>query len=232
MSWLTSPILALDTESTSTDPETARILTCCVGYSDRPGRWEPTTWRINPGVPIPPEATKVHGITDADVADWQQPADALAEIREALLRTAEAGVPVVLHNAPYDLTLLDREMRRHLGLELPAGLIILDTLVIFRRLDRSTGSRRLEDLAYREGIRFPAHDATEDALAALRLLHIMGSRNDLIGDVPAPVLHERQEQWHAHHQQAAHEKALGNGDRSRALEIDWPLRPYPTHAVA
>ena len=79
MTWLDSPLGALDTETTGTDPETARVVTACVGMSMAPGQWSPMEWRLNPGVPIPAGAAAVHGITDADVTDWSAPADALAE---------------------------------------------------------------------------------------------------------------------------------------------------------
>lgn len=75
MTWLDSPLAALDTETTGTDPETARVVTACVGMSMAPGQWSPMEWRLNPGVPIPAGAAAVHGITDADVTDWSAPAE-------------------------------------------------------------------------------------------------------------------------------------------------------------
>ena len=64
MSWLDSPLLALDTESTGTDPTEARIVQITVGMSVGPGDWHPWTRIVNPGVPIPDAAAKIHGYTD------------------------------------------------------------------------------------------------------------------------------------------------------------------------
>lgn len=232
MSWLADPLYALDTEATGTDPETARVLTCCLGYSPAPGVFNPTGWEIAPGVPIPPEATKVHGITDAQAALGEAPAVALAQIRAALCRVAECGRPIVLHNAPYDLTLLDREMARHLGEGLPGGLLVLDTLVLFRRFDSTTGSRTLSGLAGSRGIRFPAHDAEADALATLRLLHILATTNDLLPEVAPSRLHELQAGWYRHQQEGIHAARLGRGDLSGALDEWWPVRPSREEVAA
>ena len=226
MTWLDSPLIALDTETTGTDPETARVVTACVGMSMAPGQWSPMEWQLNPGVPIPAGAAAVHGITDADVTDWSAPADALAEIRGRLVNAATYEVPIVGHNLAYDLTLLDREFRRRLGAELPAGLLVLDTLVLFRRFDLTTGGRRLEQLAARHGITFPAHDATADALASLRLLHILAADNDLLPLVSVHDLQPLQAKWHAAHQTAAASKRLGNGQSADGFDTHWPMRPF------
>ena len=139
MTWLDEPLIALDTETTGTDPETARIVTACIGLAAQPGAWAPRQWLINPGVPIPAEATAIHGITQEAAGRGADPRVALAEIAAVLSDCARGGVPVVIFNASYDLTLLDREFRRHLGAELPLGLLVLDTLVLFRRFDLTTG---------------------------------------------------------------------------------------------
>lgn len=225
MTWLTEPLFALDTETTGINPETARIITCCIGSSSGPGRWSPTTWTINPGVPIPADSTKVHGITDADVADKPTPAELLPAILDWLTEAIRADTPIVGHNLTYDLTALDREMRRHLGQPIPAGLTCLDTLVLFRRFDLTTGSRSLESLASRHGIRFPAHDAAEDALASLRLLHILAADNDLLPHVNPANLHRLQADWYAAQTLAAHYRRRGNGQHSDQPRTDWPLIP-------
>ncbi len=225
MTWRDEPLMALDTETTGVDPESARIITCCLGWSSSAGNWRPRTWTINPGVPISPESTKVHGITDADVADKPSPAEALAEIRDTLAEAASTDTPIVGHNLAYDLTVLDREMRRHLGQPIPAGLTCLDTLVLFRRFDLTTGSRSLESLASRHGIRFPAHDAAEDALASLRLLHILAADNDLLPHVNPANLHRLQADWYAAQTLAAHYRRRGNGQHSAQPVTDWPLIP-------
>jgi len=225
MTWLNGPLLALDTETTGTDPESARIVQVCVGMSQRPGHWEPWTRILNPGVPIPTEATDVHGITDARAAEeGMDPREALAHVHLTLSQAAERGVPVVAHNASFDLSLLDRELRRHLDRELPARLIVLDTLCLFRRFDWTTGGRSLGKLAERHGITFPAHDAEADTLAALRILHILASLNDLLPLIPADVLHDAQRLWWVQQQDAAESAALGNG-REFVRQDYWPMIP-------
>ena len=134
MSWLLTPLIALDTETTGTDPETARIVQICVGISAAPGEWSPFTTLVNPGVPIPAAATAVHGITDEMVADAPTVGDVLRDLGR-WWGLADGGTPVVAHNAAYDLTVLDREARRA-GVELEvAGWTVLDTLCLYRRFD-------------------------------------------------------------------------------------------------
>lgn len=234
MSWLTGPLIALDTETTSADPETARIVTACIGSSRRPGDWLPREIRINPGVPIPESASAVHGITDDQVADWPAPCmpQALPAIYAELAYSAAHGVPVVGHNLAYDLTVIDRELRRHLDACLPDGLIVLDTLVLWRRLDQRTGGRRLGQLAERHGITFPAHDATADALASLRLLHILAGMHDWLAHVPAADLHELQIDWYAQQTDAAYQRRLASGIPGDPPCLDWPVQPLPAGAAA
>ena len=226
MSWLNGTLAALDTETTGTDVETDRVITACIGISEGVGHWDPRTWLINPGVTIPPEAAKVHGIDDEKAAEGEHASVALTAIRHELYLLAANGTPVVGHNITYDLTILDREFRRHLNLPLPDGLLVLDTLVLFRRFDLTTGSRRLEDLAYRNGITFPAHDAAADALASLRLLHILAADNDLLPVVPPAELQPLQAKWHAAHQEQARAKRIGNGQSADGFDTDWPIRPF------
>ena len=232
MSWLDSPLLALDTESTGTDPTEARIVQITVGMSVGPGDWHPWTRIVNPGVPIPDAAAKIHGYTDTRVqTEGTTPSAALTKAYATLTDTAYRGIPVVAHNAAYDLTLLDREFRRHLGEPLPTGLIVLDTLVLFRRFDWTTGGRSLSKLAARYDITFPAHDAEADALASLRLLHVLAGLNDLLPLIQPATLHDAQRDWWTRQQDAAEAHALGNGTPFTRQD-HWPHIPTTTEEIA
>jgi len=225
MSWLDSPMLAVDTETTGTDPETARVVQITIGLSPRPGDWLPWTRVVNPGVPIPDDAAKVHGYDDTRVqTEGTTPSAALTKAWATLTDTTRRHIPVVAHNAAYDLTVLDREFRRHLGEPLPSGLIVLDTLCLYRRFDWRTGGRSLTKLAARHGITFPAHDAEADALASLRLLHILANSNDVLPLIPAAALHEAQRGWWVQQQDAAEAHAHGNGTPFTRQD-SWPLIP-------
>ena len=232
MSWLDGPMLAIDTESTGTDPTEARIVQVTMGASARPGHWQPWTRVVNPGVLIPEAASAVHGYTDSRVqSDGLAPADVLIEAHVTLRQAAQRGIPIVAHNASYDLTLLDREFRRHLGVGVPDGLIVLDTLVLYRRFDWTTGGRSLGKLAARHGIEFPAHDAEADALASLRLLHILAGINDVLPLIPADVLHVAQMGWWQQQQDVAESKAFGNGEPF-TRQPHWPLIPRDKEEAA
>ena len=66
----------------------------------------PACWLVKPARPISSMATRIHGLTNQDVADAPAFADIEAEVRQAL----DADV-LVAHNAHVDTSVL----RRHLG---------------------------------------------------------------------------------------------------------------------
>jgi DNA polymerase III subunit epsilon len=85
--------------------------------------------RFNPGIPIPPEAAAVHGISDADVRD-EPPFSAYARSLAALLEPCDlAGFNI----RRFDLPLLLQEFRRA-GVAFPLGdRKIIDVQMIFHR---------------------------------------------------------------------------------------------------
>lgn len=82
---LERPLAVIDTESTGLNPETARIVSISVLIITPDGAVSKRSELINPGIPIPPGATAVHGITDDDVLErppFRSYAKALAEALE------------------------------------------------------------------------------------------------------------------------------------------------------
>ncbi len=123
--WGVGPFMLVDTETTSTDPEEARIIEIYNGYVCRHG--EPldgdfgvykvrgATGLINPGIEIPQESINVHGITNEHVQEYGRPPEEVLEISLNNIATAMTryNASLVIQNAAYDLTVLDRECRRH-----------------------------------------------------------------------------------------------------------------------
>ena len=65
---LNRPIVFIDVQSTGLDPKTARIVRLSTLKVEPGGERSNRRELIDPGSPIPPGATAVHGITDEDVA--------------------------------------------------------------------------------------------------------------------------------------------------------------------
>jgi hypothetical protein len=152
------------------------------------------------------------------------------------LPNAVAGRPVVIFNASYDLTLLDRECRRHqvtpladiLGEDMP--LFVVDPLVIDREwIPRRTGKgvRRLTYLCQHVyGVPLSdsdAHGSTADALAAARVAWVQARRFPALGAMPLPLLQKRQAMWH---RRWADEFGawLASQGKPDDVERDWPMR--------
>ena len=102
------PIVFLDIESTGVDTESDRIIEITLAVFDSLGAEEPETHRINPGIPIPAEATEVHGITDAGVADAPKFAELADELLEDLSGVDYGGFNIV----GFDLPILEAEFKR------------------------------------------------------------------------------------------------------------------------
>lgn len=219
MTWLDGRLYALDTETTSANPTEARLLSVTLGRSDRPGHWEPHTWWLPvEGFEIPEDSIKVHGITPEVLAAKCDGRTRREILGNEICLNARA---IVAHNARFDLAVLAAECRRE-GVDFYAPAYVLDTLVLHRRLDRETGSRTLGALGARHGITFPAHDSEADALASLRLLHIIANANELLPHVSLDVLMGLQRDWYHRQQEQAEAKALGNGTPFTPAP-GWPL---------
>ncbi|MCU0789513.1 MAG: DUF294 nucleotidyltransferase-like domain-containing protein [Nitratireductor sp.] len=102
--------IALDTETTGLDPANARIIEFG-SLNISGGAMVPDSaveFLLDPGMPIPPVSTDVHGISDADVAGAPAFAKAQGRIRELI------GPRVVIgHNIGFDLAVLEAEARRN-----------------------------------------------------------------------------------------------------------------------
>lgn len=144
-SWLINGVIAVDAESTGCDVEQDRIVSAAVLHLDCRGVVESRTeWLVNPGIEIPDTATGIHGISTAQARrHGRPPAQALTEIAEELHEASDHDLPVVVFNAPFDLTLLDRELRRHVGGGPTAPARVLDPLLLERAFSDRRGRRRL-----------------------------------------------------------------------------------------
>ena len=105
---LKRPIIFFDLETTGVDTSRDRIVEISMIRIEPDGEEIVRTRRLNPGMPIPPEATAVHGITDDDVRDcptFAQVAKSLAEF----VRGCDFGG---FNSNRFDLPLLVEEFLR------------------------------------------------------------------------------------------------------------------------
>jgi DNA polymerase-3 subunit epsilon len=81
---LRRPLVVFDLETTGVSVTHDRIVEICLLKVYPDTREEIRTYRINPGIPIPPGATAVHGISNADVADKPSFKQMAAELNQYL----------------------------------------------------------------------------------------------------------------------------------------------------
>lgn len=171
--WIEQPIAFIDTETTGRDPAVDRLIEIGVVIGRGGEVVSRTSWLLNPGRPIPPESSAVHGITDADVANKPPFEAVVGEVLEAL-----AGAIPAAYNAAFDRAFLLAELERA-GVR-PASpppafrreVDWVDPLAFARELYKEEESRALGEMAARLGIPLErAHRATDDAEAALRVLY-------------------------------------------------------------
>ena len=150
-------IIVADSETSGLNFDKDRIVTFFIGKMNQAGEWvETKEWLLNPEIEIPEQASAVHGISTekaiAEGADFKQ---GIVEIAGKLFDEKE--YPLVFQNAPYDLTMLDRNLRE---VGVPSGLDnliakvnVLDTLCMDKAKDKfRKGPRKLVNMAAHYGI--------------------------------------------------------------------------------
>lgn len=230
MRYLDSRRAAWDTETTSKNPTEARIVTAAlIGRGGgRPDSVQ--TWLINPGVPIPPETTEIHGIDDQIAQEHgRDPKEALEEIADTLARAIQYGMPLVAYNTAYDWTVLHCELVRH-GLPTMADRLdgppytLVDPLVLDKQADKyRKGSRKLQAVADHYGVRLESwHNAEADALAALEIADALHELHPQLLTYEPQRLYLAQQAWREEQQRGLQEY-LRKTDPKAYCAPEWPL---------
>ncbi|MBO5895183.1 MAG: 3'-5' exonuclease [Alistipes sp.] len=173
---LKRPIVFFDLETTGVDTAVDRIVEISMVKIGVDGQKQVKTRRINPEMPIPAEATEVHGITDEDVAGeptFKQIAKSLAQFIEG----CDFGG---FNSNRFDLPLLVEEFMR-------AGVDVdfrkrkyVDVQTIFHRKEQRTLVAAYK--FYCDKDLENAHSAEADTMATYEVLEAQIERYPDIGD--------------------------------------------------
>jgi DNA polymerase III subunit epsilon len=176
---LARDLVFLDLETTGPDPSVDRIVQLALIRLRPDGTTEEFESLVNPGVPIPLEAQRVHGITDAMV-EFSPSFKHLAPDLLERLRDADLSGFNILR---FDLPLLRNELERSGCAWSTEGIRFVDTQVIFHKMEPRDLSAASRFYCGRE--LEGAHGALADTRASLAvLLAQVGRYPDLPRDVP------------------------------------------------
>jgi DNA polymerase III epsilon subunit family exonuclease len=163
-SLVTEGFVAIDLETTGLDLQHDAIVELAAIHfvGAKPGRVYVT--HIDPGRPIRPESSLVHGITDDMVAGAPTIREALVNLERVCVDHALVG-----HGISFDLAVLGRERRDH-GLT-PLTNATLDTRLLAAALHPDWDRLSFDEVAARVGIGILGrHTAEGDARAVGELL--------------------------------------------------------------
>ena len=159
----TAAFIAFDTETTGLDAAVGKIVEIGAVKFDRRGIIARYNVLINPQMPMPEEAGKVNGITDAMLKDKP----VIAAVFPDFLEFIGTGI-LVAHNAPFDINYVNTELARA---EKPLLTNkVVDTRIFAKEVFPGLSSYALQDLAVQFGITaLEAHRAEDDARVCMEL---------------------------------------------------------------
>lgn len=161
---LDRPLAFLDIEATGTMPRSDRIVEIAVVRISPGNTRESFTRRVNPGIAIPAEATKIHGITDKDVEKCPGFAEIASDVNRLLEGCDLAGYNIIR----YDIPLLEEEMARAGQVFDVISRRVLDVQRIFHKKEPRDLTAALA--FYCGEMYMQAHGAEADALATIRVI--------------------------------------------------------------
>jgi len=175
---LKKPLVILDLETTGVSIASDRIVEFSALKVSPGDAEEWLTLRINPGIPISPEATSVHGITDADVANEPSFKDVARRIASFIEGCDLAG----FNSMRFDIPILCEEFLRVNVDFNPARHRYVDVQVIFHKKEQRTLSAAYKFYCKMELEN--AHSAKADTAATYEILKAQLDRYpDLENDI-------------------------------------------------
>ena len=161
---LSRPICFFDLETTGIDVARDRIVEISIFKVFPNGNKESKTWLVNPTIPIPPQTTAVHGITDEKVANEPTFKELAAQVHNMIKDSDLAG----FNSDRFDIPLLAEELLR-VGIDFDMkNRVSVDIQTIFHKKEERTLSA---------GYKFycgesleNAHSAEADTMATYEIL--------------------------------------------------------------
>ncbi|MBU2649338.1 MAG: 3'-5' exonuclease [Bacteroidetes bacterium] len=161
---LNRPIVFLDIESTGVKVASDRIIEICILKVMPGGEEIIKTFLLNPGMPIPPESTKIHGITDDDVNDKPTFQDVAHELNRMLANCDLAGY----NSNKFDIPLLIEEfLRAGINFDIKNRYLV-DVQNIFHKMEPRTLHAAYRFYCQKELV--DAHTAEADTRATYEIL--------------------------------------------------------------
>jgi DNA polymerase III subunit epsilon len=161
---LNKPICFFDLETTGIDIGKDRIVEIAIFKVFPNGNKESKTWLVNPTIPIPPETTAFHGITDAKVANEPTFAQLASQIHDMIKNCDLAG----FNSDRFDIPLLAEELLRA-GVDFDMkNSVSVDVQTIFHKKEERTLSAALK--FYTGNSLENAHTAEADTMATYEIL--------------------------------------------------------------
>lgn len=187
--------VVVDIETTGLDPESDRVITLSMIRADFAAlqqdpsglHGETMDVLVHPQRPIPARASRVHGITNKDVADKGPFADVAQQVRDFI-----GNRPIIAHNASFDKKFLTAEFKRA-GVKTLARNKSYCTMRRFQLFNH--GQRKgstLDDAAEALGVSSRTgikHDASEDTRITFEiagLFYLMDNGIRIPGGQPKP----------------------------------------------
>jgi len=177
---LRKPICFFDLETTGTNLAKDRIVEISILKIHPNGEEKSRTWRVNPEMPIPLEASEVHGITDSDVADKPTFKQIASDVHQ-LIRDSDLGG---FNSDRFDIPILAEELLRA-GIDFDRkSALSVDVQTIFHKMEKRTLEAAYKYYCNKDLT--DAHSAEADTRATYEVLLAQLERYpELAHDVPA-----------------------------------------------
>lgn len=183
---------------------------------------------VNPGRPIPAQATAVHGITNEMAEEGLALGEAVSMISERIRQCWRSGGAIVGMNVAYDLTMVEALCKVYeietLSSAGPGA--VLDVYVIDKTLDKwRKGKRTLSDLCTRYSVPLDnAHSADADAEATLRIYEAMEREYADLAALDVEAINKTLNAWHHEYLSSLSDYFVRNGKSAvDPGRFQWPI---------
>jgi DNA polymerase-3 subunit epsilon len=161
---LRNPLIFFDLETTGINIVRDRIVEISYVKVFPNGKEESKTFLVNPGIPIPPESTAIHGISDEDVKNCPT----FKEIAKTLATQIEGCDLAGYNSNRFDIPMLVEEfLRADVDIDLNKRKFI-DVQTIFHKMEQRTLSAAYK--FYCDKDLTNAHSAEADTIATYEIL--------------------------------------------------------------